>query len=169
MTREQQIDVAVNLLMPPFRDRPMWRERIDTMLFIIENATANSEEVKAIRSRQSKEALDRYLDALQALQKAHTALDPAIKRHLSPNIESDIKSDTAMVKAFLRQPALKRGRAEGKRQRAAVGFAYYLLEMRGHKPTITRKGRWERLSMVLADSKDPLIDHMRAFKKTNLA
>lgn len=164
LTRDQQIATALKLLMVPFGDRPMWRERIETMLVFIEDASTNSEVVKAIRSRQSKDALGRYLDALQTLQDAHAALDPVIKGSLSPNIESDIKSDTATAKSFLRQPSLKRGRAAGKRERGAVGMAYYLMEMRGHTPTLTRNGRWERLSRILADSEDSLIAHMRAFK-----
>ena len=59
----------------------------------------------------------------------------------------------------------KRGAILGK---VATAAAHRLLLLRGHKPSLTRGGEWERLGKALSGGA-PVFEHMRALQAEHIA
>jgi hypothetical protein len=181
MTRLQQIAAELKVLEPPRGKVAVCRRDIEVMLDWVKSATEAATAHKAFGSKKGKEDLKRYKNALEAVQVAYGALDPAIKpwfslgpgfpfyeivnvagkptRRRSAVERTVIDRELAKVEPLLakaRQP--KRSAIKVKAARTA---AFNLLIRWGHKPTGTRGGKWDRSAKILADSKaKSLHDHL---------
>jgi hypothetical protein len=168
MTREQQIQQALELLAPAATEREQWRHQICLALNRVENVTILARSTRAGRSKK-KGGVVVYRAALRRLLIAFDSLDPALKPwfNLNPRsttrttIEKEIeKADTIMA-----QPSAP-PRRDGSRNKAAVAAAYDLLTSRGHNPTVTRNKKWEKLAKILAGNPTvDVFDHLRKFKQ----
>jgi hypothetical protein len=182
MTREQQIADALAAVPGPPPDKiAVYRRDIEVMLDWVKSATEAATAHKAFGSKKGKEDLKRYKNALEAVQVAYGALDPAIKpwfslgpgfpfyeivnvagkptRRRSAVERTVIDRELAKVEPLLakaRQP--KRDAVAAK---AAMRAAYHLLKRWGHKPTGSIGGKWDRMTIVLANSNaKSLHDHL---------
>ena len=168
MTREQQIQQALELLAPPAAEREQWRHQICLALNRVENVTVLARSYRAGRSKK-KGGLVVYRAALRRLLIAFDTLDPALKPwfNLSPRstTRTTIEKEIEKANSIMAQPSAL-PRRDGSRNKAAVAAAYDLLTWRGHNPTVTRKKRWEKLAKMLAgDPTVDVFDHLRKFKQ----
>jgi hypothetical protein len=103
---------------------------------------------------------------------AYHSLDPAIRPWFSlaetayisgkPTV---IDREITMAATFLARPS-RSPRRDASRNKVAVGVANYLLEWWGHKGSVTRGGKWEKLAKILTgDLTIDLFDHLREFKR----
>jgi hypothetical protein len=165
MTRDQQIDAAVKLLVPPFRDRPMWRERVDERLGLIDEAKANTEEHKAFKS--NVKPLKQHMTALRRVLTTYDALDASTQQWFllaTDIIAHDMGEAEALLHSQDRRDNKRPSRRGKEKAMMAVGMAYFLLKMRGHQPMATRGGKWDQLSKILANTSADMLDYLREAK-----
>ncbi len=116
--------------------------------------------------------MKRYYAALRRLRDAYHSLDPAIRPWFSlaetayvsrkPTV---IDREIALAEAFLAQPS-RSPRRDASRNKVAVEVANHLLDWWGHKASVTRGGKWEKLAKTLTgDPTTDLFDHLREFKR----
>jgi len=168
MTRDQQIQKALELLAPPAAERQECRHEICLALDMVEHSTAVARSFRAGRSKK-KGGLLRYHAALRRLLIAFNSLDPALKPwfNLAPGFttRTAIEKEIDKAESILAQPSAP-PRRDGGRNKAAAAAAYNLLTWRGHTATVTRGGRWEKLAKILAGGRAvDLFDHLRKFNQ----
>jgi hypothetical protein len=172
VTRDQQILKALELLAPPPRDRAEYQHDIGLALDRVENGAAAARSFRVAGSKKGKAGLRRYCAALRRLRAAYNALDPAIRPWFSlaeiayivgkPTV---IDREITMAEAFLAQPS-RSPRRDASRNKVAVEVANHLLDWWGHKASVTRGGKWEKLAKTLTgDLTTDLFDHLREFKR----
>jgi hypothetical protein len=167
VTKDQQIQEALQLLAPPVAEREVCLHEIRLALDRVENFTAFARASRASRSK--KGGLLLYHRTLRRLLRAFDSLDPAIKPWfcLAPSSTTRIKieAEIANTKELLEQaPAPRR---HGSRNKAAVRAAYDLLAWRGRNASLTRGGTWEELAQILAgDLTVDLFELLRKFKQS---
>jgi hypothetical protein len=171
VTRAQQIRKALELLAPPPSLRAECQHDIVLALDRVETGAAAARSFRVAGSKKGKAGLRRYCAALRRLHIAYNSVHPAIRpwftlaetAHVAgkPTV---IDREIARVEAFLDRPSPP-PRREASQNKAAVAAAYDLLGWWGHKPTVTRGGKWEQVAKVLAGNLAvDLFDHLREFK-----
>ena len=172
MTRDQQIRKALEWLAPPPRQRAECQHDIGLALDRVEHGAAAARSFRVAGSKKGKAGLRRYCAALRRLRAAYNALDPAIRPWFSlaeiayivgkPTV---IDREIGRAEAFLDRPSPP-PRRDASRNKAAVAAAHDLLDWWGHKASVTRGGKWEKLAKILTgDLTIDLFDHLREFKR----
>jgi hypothetical protein len=169
VTRAEQIDAVLALLEPPPSERGGWRRQIEHVLGSIDWRCKTEAGFKAPVSKKGKPALRCYVKALGQLQAAYDALPLSMRPWFSLSESAYVAGKPSVIDRELAkaEPLLaksvppKRDAVLGK---AAVAAAYHLLLLRGHKPNLTRGGKWERLAKVLANGA-PVFEHMRRLRR----
>jgi hypothetical protein len=115
------------------------------------------------KTKKGKAALRRYQKALQNLHSAYDALGD-LKRWFSLDVMALIERelDNELLSTTRRIVLPKRS---ARRAKTAVPLASALLMQWGHEPTVTRDGRWERMTKILANTNESVFEHIRSFKK----
>ena len=173
MTRGQQIRKALESLAPPPNDRAECRHDVGLALDRVERRAAAARSFRVASSKEGKASLRRYCAALRRLRNAYNSLDPAIRPWFSlaetayaAGKATVIDREIARAEAFLDRPSPP-PRRDASRNKAAVVAAYDLLDWWGHKPTLTRGGKWAQLAQILAgDQAVDMFDHLREFKRS---
>ena len=173
MTRGQQIRKALELLAPPPNDRAECRHDVGLALDRVERRAAAARSFRVASSKEGKASLRRYCAALRRLRNAYNSLDPAIRPWFSlaetayvAGKATVIDREIARAEAFLDRPSPP-PRRDASRNKAAVVAAYDLLDWWGHKPTLTRGGKWAQLAQILAgDQAVDMFDHLREFRRS---
>jgi hypothetical protein len=172
MTRDQQIGRALELLALPPRQRAECRNDIRVALDWVERGAAAARSFRVAGSKKGKAGVRRYYAALRRTRSAYYALDPAIRPWFSLTEAAYIAGkptlidrEIAIAETFLNRPSPP-PRRDAARNKAAVAAAHDLLSWWGHKAVVTRGGKWEQLSKILAgDLTVDLFDHLREFKR----
>ena len=107
--------------------------------------------------------------ALRRLVHAFNSLDPTLKHwfNLTPGFpaRTAIEKEIEKAELMMAQPSAP-PRRDGSRNQAAAKAAYDLLKWRGHDATAARRGKWEKLSKILAgDLSVHVFDHLRKIKQ----
>jgi hypothetical protein len=172
MTRDQQIRKALELFAPPLGQRAECRHDIGVALDRVEHGATAARSFRVAGSKKGKAGVRRYCAALRRLRNAYHALDPAIRPWFSltetayvagkPTL---IDREIAIAETFLDRPSPP-PRRDAARNKAAVAAAHDLLSWWGHKAVVTRGGKWEQLSKIVAgDLTVDLFDHLRELKR----
>jgi hypothetical protein len=172
MTRDEKIRKALEVLKPPPRQRAECQHDIELALDMLEQRAVAARSFRVAKSKKGKAGLKRYYAALLRLRNAYQSLDPAIRPWFSlvetayisgkPTI---IDREITMAEVFLAQPSAS-PRRDASSNKIAVGVASYLLDWWGHKASVTRGGKWEKLAKILTrDVTTDLFDHLRKFKR----
>ncbi len=170
MSKDQQIREALEVLAPATSKRA---ECVNDVTRALDRLKFGAEAARAFRmatSKKGRAALKSYAAALRRLRSSCDALDSAIKPWLSLAMaingnSIDLEHEIETAEELARQPPSVPGPDSSPRKNA-VTAAYDLLRWWGHKPTVTRDGRWAQLAQILAD--DPSFEpfeHMRKFKR----
>jgi hypothetical protein len=172
LTRDQQIRKALKLLAPPPSQRAQCRQDIGAMLDRVEYGAVSARSFRVASSKKGKAGVRRYYAALRRLRSAYNALDPAVRPWFSLTETAYIAGKPTLIdreittaENFLDRPSPPPRRAAD-RNKAAVAAAHALLSWWGRKAVVTRGGKWEQLSKILAgDLSVGLFDHLREFKR----
>ena len=172
MTRDQQIRKALELLAPPRHERAECQRDIEIALNMVERGAGAARPFQVAGSKKGKAGLRRYCTALRRLRIAYRTLDPAIRPWFSlaetayvsgkPTV---IDREISMAETFLAQRS-SFPRRDASRNKVAVKVANHLLNWWGHRASVTRGGKWEKLAKILTgDRAIDLFDHLRGFKR----
>jgi len=172
VTRDQRIRRALEALRPPPRQRAECKHDIELALDMVEQRAAAARSFRVAGSKKGKAGLKRYCAALRRLRNAYHSLDPAIRPWFSlaerayvSGKPSVIDREITIAEAFLAQPSPS-PRRDASRNKVAVEVARHLLDWWGHKASVTRGGKWEKLAKILTgDLTIDLFDHLREFKR----
>jgi hypothetical protein len=170
VTRDEQVEAALALLAPAAAKREQCRRNVDLMLDFIDRGCKTVPALKMFGSKEGKAKVRRYANALCELQAAYDALG-LIKPWFSlteiacvaGNETAVIERELAKTEAILAKPSA-RPKPEAIRGKFSVAAAHHLLLRWGHKASVTRGGRWERLAKALAGDDLSVFEHVRAFK-----
>jgi hypothetical protein len=168
MTRNRQIQKALELLAPAASRRPECRQDTEVALNRIDRHTSTARSFRVAGSKKGKAGVKRYRAALRRLHLAYCGLDPAIRPWFSlaetahvagePTV---IDREIATADRFLERPSPS-PRRDAFRNKEAVARARDLLSWWGHEATISRTGKWMRLSQILlGDLTVDVFDHLR--------
>lgn len=172
LTRDQQIRKALELFAPPLGQRAECRHDIGVALDSVEHGATAARSFRVAGSKKGKAGVRRYYAALRRTRSAYYALDPAIRPWFSLTETAYIAGkptlidrEIAIAETFLNRPSPP-PRRDAARNKAAVAAAHDLLSWWGHKAVVTRGGKWEKLSKIVAgDVTVDLFDHLREFKR----
>jgi hypothetical protein len=169
MTRDEQITAALAELAPPRARRDQCRRSIALVLDWVDRQCKAVNINKFFVSKRGKAQIRRYRDAWMEVQAAYDAFDPSIVRWFSLAEVASIEGiptvvDREIEKAdHLIKPS-PRPKRDAVRAKAAVRAAYSLLVKWGHQPAVTRGGKWEKLSQILAGGPIYVFEHMRTYR-----
>jgi hypothetical protein len=169
VTKDQQVRKALALLAPPRHQRAECQHDIGVALDMVEHRAAAARSFRVFSSKEGKAGLRRYYAALRRLRAAYNSLDPAIRPwfSLGPGKSTVIDREIAKAEGFLDRPSPSPPRRDASRNKAAVAAAHDLLQWWGHKPAVTRGGKWGQLAKILADDlAADFFDHLREFKRS---
>jgi hypothetical protein len=156
MTREEQTNELLEVLAPPPDRHAECVHDIEMAFTRVEFLSAAMRSQRVFRSKDGKASLKRFVTGLQ---RAHSALDPAIRRHFS------VAGMVAAAAGFLK-PSPPSGGADASTKKAAVLVARDLLAFWGHRAAATRGGKWDQTAVALFGDWDAeLFDHLRAAKR----
>jgi hypothetical protein len=160
MTREKRLAKALELIAPPAKRRAECEHDIEKMLDWVAKGCAASTRHKAFGSKHGKASLDRYETALDDVKAAFAALDPAIKPWFT--LPDGMDRELGLIRDLRKDRPPKRDAVAAK---LGTMTSYNLLVWWSHKPEVSRGGKWEQLTKMLAGIKTSPFEHMRDFKK----
>jgi hypothetical protein len=168
MTRNRQIQKALELLAPAANRRAECRQDTEAALNWIERHTSTARSFRVAGSKKGKAGVERYRAALRRLRLAYDGLDPAIRSWFSlaetahvAGVPTVIDREIVRTDGFLERPSPS-PRRDAFRNKEAVARARDLLNWWGHEATISRTGKWMRLSQILlGDRTVDVFDHLR--------
>ncbi|HEY4982612.1 MAG TPA: hypothetical protein VII24_11925 [Pseudolabrys sp.] len=176
MTREQRIAVALAALKPPPDKIAVCRRDIEAMLRWVQSDIEAKTQHKVFSSKKGKNSLKPYLKAQHQVRTAYDKIDPAIRPWFSIAETAYIAGQTVQEREIKRVEdlaglILENGKIRDRRPskpkrdavaaKAAMRAAYHMLKRWGHKPTGSIGGKWDRLTIILANSDaKSLHDHL---------
>jgi hypothetical protein len=169
MRRAEQIAAALALLAPPPSECEECRHDIEQMLDWVDSRSRAARADKTFTSKRGKASLRRYVKALRQLKAAYDALGPSIKPWFSLAETAYVVGKPTVIDRELAkaEPLLAKSappKPNAVRAKPAVDTAANLLRWWGHKVSVTRNGKWERLAQAFAGDGVFVFEHMRAFK-----
>jgi hypothetical protein len=185
MTREQQIEAALELISPPPGRRDQCRGNIEYMLDRMAAASGSNVDLKAIRAKAGARAWEAHHRALRRLLATHDKLTAAgwggkieraaIERAIHATTPEQYRRERARHEAYacsinLAHPSYDASPSAGLEQARAVDLAYDLLMQWWDSDefiTTTRGRPWWRLSAIFYGDPDAdLYRYLRAFLNT---
>jgi hypothetical protein len=171
MTHEEQISESLKLLAPPRGRRNECRRDIERALNYVESTSQAVHTHKVFGSKKGKADLRHYIKALRDVKTAYGRLHSAIKPWFSLSEMAYIVGQPTVIdreiskaELFLARPSPP-PQPDAIRAKAAVPIAHSMLGWWGHKVSVTRGGKWEKLAKVLAGGQTAVFEHMRTFKQ----
>jgi hypothetical protein len=144
------------ILAPEQTDRNECRDDIQSILVIVEGIRVHVDFIKDRSSYKSIIAIPTYEAALRRLVNAGDALTKYWRSQLYPDeLVGLLKDAINRCKPAVPGPAQaapkasRSARGSSQKLRVATYYAWELLFKWGHEPTLTRRGKWDRLAGIL--------------------